>query len=385
VGTVKNDLDQFIFQGLWDADEGEFDEESFTIGLGEKFFLRADTTSIVPGQEFQLKGRFTVKGRGASQQISESAQLKVTESVSSDPLCCKPIDADSLGLFGLVGGGRNQYGRFKLLGCFHPPSLRFWLTKTYDSPSIEIVENLKAQMSTSDQLKVSKIVKMEKRKREDEVRQQEKLEEEAEKRFHVDQQLQVLSSSSSSSSDSFSSSMKDMVKNVASVATLQSQTMNSVTVLQKRIAELEMNQQRDKLTFENSLRILYERIAQLEGSSSPVVDDSKNALFRACSTVPDSKRSVAPSQTLKSIKKPKTELTEEERKSLPAKIEALTETQMSSLVSRLKQENIFPIPSSGEFEVDLDSLSSKQLFQFHLVLRRVLKNDVPFAFANGDD
>jgi hypothetical protein len=405
VGTVTNDSDRLLFQGLWSADDGEFDEESFDLGLGDKFYfqsqLGSSLDSFQPNSHVSVKGKFMMKIGLTSHHVFESAQLYVVDSPSQDSSCCKPVNSESLGLLGLHGSGRNQVGRFKLLGSYHLASQRFWLTKTYDS-----VPQVKFNLSSADQLHAAKLAKKEKRKRDLEDLEQEKSVEAVTKKLQLDQQLHVLSQSSSSSlsvnegllintnTNDLSKSVQDMVKNVASIASLQSQVLSSITFLQKRVSELEVKAESDKLKFENSLRVLSDRIAFLsEGHDSLHIEtdlDPKNALLRTLSGSGSASKSQSTStikSTIKSrplhCKKKVQELTEEERKSLPFKISSLTDSQMASLVSKIREEDIFPLPLLGEFEIDLESLSTKQLFQFHLVLRQVMSHS--FAFANGDD
>jgi hypothetical protein len=52
-------------------------------------------------------------------------------------------------------------------------------------------------------------------------------------------------------------------------------------------------------------------------------------------------------------------------------IESLTETQMSQLVANVKMEKVFPVPSEGEFEIDMSVLTPKQLLQFFILVRNV--------------
>ena len=52
-------------------------------------------------------------------------------------------------------------------------------------------------------------------------------------------------------------------------------------------------------------------------------------------------------------------------------IESLTESQMSQLVANVKMEKVFPVPSEGEFEIDMSVLTPKQLLQFFILVRNV--------------
>ena len=67
----------------------------------------------------------------------------------------------------------------------------------------------------------------------------------------------------------------------------------------------------------------------------------------------------------------KTSLSDEDKRKLPEMIESLSEAQMNHLVALVKEENIFPVPTTGEFEIDIALLSAKQLLQFFIVVTRV--------------
>ena len=44
---------------------------------------------------------------------------------------------------------------------------------------------------------------------------------------------------------------------------------------------------------------------------------------------------------------------------------------MSQLVANVKMEKVFPVPSEGEFEIDMSVLTPKQLLQFFILVRNV--------------
>jgi hypothetical protein len=64
VGTIENDIDRMILKGKWLMDEGEFDEESFNLDLGESFSFQSELgTSLedsfsLPKHCIQLRGEF---------------------------------------------------------------------------------------------------------------------------------------------------------------------------------------------------------------------------------------------------------------------------------------------------------------------------------------
>jgi len=123
----------------------EFDEESFEQSDLDPFFLQSELglsiatsfsspTPSLPSQlGLRLCGKFDMAVKGSVRQISENVQLFLRSSTSTDSKCCVPVDASRLGLLGLDGSGKNDVGRFKLLGSYHPGTCRFWLTKTYET------------------------------------------------------------------------------------------------------------------------------------------------------------------------------------------------------------------------------------------------------------
>jgi hypothetical protein len=165
--------------------------------------------------------------------------------------------------------------------------------------------------------------------------------------------------------------MKQAITNMASFASFQAQTMTSLDFLRTRLSEFEMREKMNQLKYENSLRLFSEMFSKLEDSRDGSIEPSAQSY------------TTSSSQPRRSVAVCKTEITEQEKKDLPLLIETLTEAQMSNLVARIKQEKIFPIPSTGEFEIDMSLLLPKQLLQLFILIRNVRAPQLPSPQAQA--
>jgi hypothetical protein len=391
VGTIENDIDRMIFKGKWLMDEGEFDEESFNLDLGESFSFQSELgTSLedsfsLPKHCIQLKGEFEMPLlNGVRKNYSEVAELKITDLPSFQKECCIPIESRNLGLFGLEGYGQNHIGKFRLLGSFQPSSSRFWITKTYlfsktKNVDLDLDEESENKSSTSKTERLSKQMN-------NIINTMETLESDEEEQVKM------------SSFKSMSLVVKNVLTNMSSMMTLQSQLMSTCTQLKEKIAELETQNHIMELKYENSLRIFSEK---LEKNDEKFFKQKEQISYESGYSVKDFKdlknikieaRHQLKEHQLKDIKRTfkkvlvqplvqplvhpkksiKTRISDEEKHMLPDMIACLSEHQMIALMNKVKIENVFPVPScQGEFEIDMSTLSEKQLLQFFILVESV--------------
>lgn len=396
VGTAANvnDADRMVLQGHWIVDEGEFDEESFHLGLGEPFYLQSELGNSVASftassssssssstSSIQFSGKFDIAlARGGRRQVAETVRLFLTASPSPDPTCCLPIEAMRIGLLGIEGTGKNEVGRFKLLGSFHPASSRFWLTKTYEMKTDSAIkrqdkklriekkeeekQRLQTEQSISLGVEVASLVETAHASLvKNAVKNAEKMEEFSVASTGVDEPLSA--EDVTATVKSMNAVMNGIVKNMASFASFQSQSLNIVASIQSQLRESEARERSNLLKYENSLRIFAERISLLEKEKEKDSSYSMPAFTYPSSSSSHHKTTNVPHKQIK------TSLSDEDKRKLPEMIESLSEAQMNHLVALVKEENIFPVPTTGEFEIDIALLSAKQLLQFFIVVTRV--------------
>jgi hypothetical protein len=380
VGTIENNIDRMILKGKWLIDEGEFDEESFNLNLGESFFFQSELgTSLedsfsLPKHCIHLKGEFEMPLlNGVRKNYSESAELKITDLPSFNKECCIPIESRNIGLFGLEGHGQNHIGKFNLLGSFHPSSSRFWITKTYiNSKSFKNDKEFDLYNENEHEEIGKKSLKSERLSQQ--MNNILNTMETLDKENNEEEQVKM------SSFKSMSLLVKNVLTNMSSMMTLQTQLMSTCTELKQKIADLETQNQLMELKYENSLRIFSEKIQKNDVLKQEKcyefgfkdLKDSKTVKLQPRSGQTHLKNIQKTLQKVVPKKAIKTYISEEEKQMLPDMIACLSEHQMIALMNKVKLENVFPVPScQGDFEIDMNTLSEKQLLQFFILVEGV--------------
>ena len=380
VGTIENNIDRMILKGKWLIDEGEFDEESFNLNLGESFFFQSELGTYLedsfslPKHCIHLKGEFEMPLlNGVRKNYSESAELKITDLPSFNKECCIPIESRNIGLFGLEGHGQNHIGKFNLLGSFHPSSSRFWITKTYiNSKSFKNDKEFDLDNENENEEIGKKSLKSERLSQQ--MNNILNTMDTLDKENNEEEQVKM------SSFKSMSLLVKKVLTNMSSMMTLQTQLMSTCTELKQKIADLETQNQLMELKYENSLRIFSEKIQKNDVLKQEKcyefgfkdLKDSKTVKLQPRSGQTHLKDIQKTLQKVVPKKAIKTHLSEEEKQMLPDMIACLSEHQMIALMNKVKLENVFPVPScQGDFEIDMNTLSEKQLLQFFILVEGV--------------
>ena len=138
VGSIRDGESavRICFTGQWLIDEGEFDEESFKLKLGEDFKLESDVGLTMASTFSKMADCVSLRGSfqmacpmGGLRVVEESITLILRDSLHEEVIV--PFEAKDIGLLGIEGRGKNSLGQFKVTGCFHPPTGRLWCTKKY--------------------------------------------------------------------------------------------------------------------------------------------------------------------------------------------------------------------------------------------------------------
>ena len=358
VGSVVMIEDRIALRGNWIIDEGELDEVSLELGLGESFDL---SSSIDPpafaeaGHTVSVKGSFELNHK----RVPESMTISIVSSPPDDPMCCLPRKWKEMGLLGLQGSGSNQIGRFKLLGSMQPSTSKFWCTKQYEAKA-------PVAINSYQELRVKQIRRLEKKQQRRVEKERERDDEEGDIQIQLSSIATSYGSASSSSSSSSASSLEAtaaaMLERCKTLVTLQAQTVSDNMTLRKKIHDMEVREKESQLKLENQLRIFSERLSALESSTSSL-----------------SASSVLSSSALSSLKKPLRTPDEEDIQKLQSMIEKLSSEKMIKLCVELKDAKICEIPESGEFEIDPWALSPSQFFR----LRKLVRNHLEIVSASS--